>query len=42
MIYKRTQKADDWKQLLADPEKHWKTGFSARTFAHCWEEANVF
>jgi len=42
MIYKPTQKADDWKQLLADPEKQWKTGFSARTLAHCWEEARGF
>lgn len=42
MIYKPTQKADDWKQLLADPERQWKTGFSARTLAHCWEEARGF
>lgn len=42
MIYKPTQKAVDWKSLLADPEKQWKTGFSARTLAHCWEEAKGF
>ena len=42
MIYKPTQEAGDWKQLLADPEKQWKTGFSARTLAHCWEEAKGF
>lgn len=23
--------------MLADPEKHWRTGYSARTLAHCWE-----
>lgn len=34
-----TKGADDWKQFLADPEKHWRIGFSARTLAHCWEEA---
>lgn len=28
---------DDWKALLADPDKHWKKGYSARTLAHAWE-----
>ena len=28
---------DDWKALLADPEKQWKTGYSARALAHAWE-----
>jgi len=34
--------AEDWKRLLADPEKHWRKGYSARTLAHCWQEANGF
>lgn len=34
--------ANGWKDLLADPEKHWKTGYSARTLAHSWEAANGF
>ena len=25
--------------MLADPEKHWRTGYSAKTLAHCWEAA---
>ena len=25
--------------MLAEPEKHWKTGYSAKTLAHCWEDA---
>jgi hypothetical protein len=25
---------------LAEPTKQWKTGYSARTLAHCWEAAN--
>ena len=33
---------ESWKALLADPEKHWKAGFSARTLAHCWEAAKGF
>lgn len=29
---------DDWRQFLAEPEKHWKTGNSAKALAYCWEE----
>jgi len=35
-----TSGPQDWQGLLADPQKHWRTGFSARTLAHCWEAAN--
>ena len=31
-----------WQSLLADPGKHWKVGYSARTLAHCWEAADGF
>jgi len=31
---------EDWRKLLADPEKQWKKGFSARALAYCWQEAN--
>lgn len=34
-----TKSAEDWKQFLAEPEKQWKSGFSARALAYCWEEA---
>jgi hypothetical protein len=37
-----TSSPHDWQALLADPEKHWKTGYSARTLAHSWEAANGF
>lgn len=37
-----TQSADDWKRLLADPDKHWRTGYSAKALAHCWEAAHDF
>jgi hypothetical protein len=33
---------DDWKSFLADPEKHWARGYSARIIAHCWEDAQGF
>lgn len=35
-----TSGPEDWQALLADPQKHWRTGFSARTLAHCWESAD--
>jgi hypothetical protein len=33
---------DDWRQLLAEPVKHWKTGYSAKSLAYCWQEAKGF
>lgn len=33
---------EDWKPLLADPDKHWETGYSAKALAYCWQEANDF
>ncbi|MCE5316242.1 MAG: hypothetical protein LLG04_02625 [Parachlamydia sp.] len=41
-ILKFTSGPKDWKALLADKEKHWKKGYSARTLAHCWEAADGF
>lgn len=29
----------DWKRLLADPEKHWRAGYSAMAAARSWEAA---
>jgi len=29
---------DDWKMFLAEPEKQWKSGYSARALAYCWQE----
>ena len=31
---------EDWKQFLADPEKQWKSGYSARSLAYCWHESD--
>jgi hypothetical protein len=31
---------DDWQRFLAEPEKQWKTSFSARSMAYCWQEAD--
>ena len=32
----------DWQQLLAKPDLHWKTGYSARSLAYSWTEAQGF
>jgi hypothetical protein len=34
-----TSRAEDWKNLLADPDKHWREGYSAHALATRWEAA---
>ncbi len=41
-IYVPTSSPDDWRQLLAEPKKQWRSGFSAKELAECWERANGF
>lgn len=41
-IYVPANEAEDWKRLLAKPDKHWKTGHSAMALAHSWQEADDF
>src|SRR3546814_407772 len=41
-IYIPTSSAEHWAQFLAEPVKHWRQGFSARTLAYSWQEANGF
>lgn len=41
-IFVPTKTAEDWRALLAKPDLHWKTGFSAKALAHCWQEAVGF
>lgn len=31
-----------WSQFLADPDRQWRQGYSARTLAHSWQEAFGF
>lgn len=38
-IFVQTSGLEDWQKLLAQPEKHWRKGYSARSLACCWEEA---
>jgi hypothetical protein len=41
-IYVPATKLEDWQALLAEPEKHWRTGYSAKALARCWMEADGF
>ncbi len=41
-IFASTRGPEDWRQGLADPEKHWRSGYSAKTLAYCWEDASGF
>jgi hypothetical protein len=41
-IFVPAKSADDWQALLAEPQKQWKSGFSAKALAHCWQEADDF
>src|SRR5262249_29746886 len=38
-VYIPTVGPMDWQRFLAEPTKQWRTGFSAKTLAHCWESA---
>lgn len=39
-IYVPSRGPSDWRSLLADPQLHWRTGYSARSLAEAWEEAS--
>ena len=41
-IYIQANKPEDWRNLLADPVKHWRTGYSAKALAYCWQQASGF
>lgn len=41
-IYVPANSADDWQQLLAEPDKQWRSGYSAKATAHAWQEADGF
>jgi len=41
-LYRPITNPEDWRHLLAKPDKHWKTGYSAKALACCWQEAEGF
>ncbi len=38
-VYIPTDSAEDWKRFLADPEKQWRSGYSAKETAEHWERS---
>ena len=38
-IFIPTSGPNDWRQLLADPDRHWRPGASAQSLAESWEAA---
>ena len=42
MIVVPSKGTESWRELLADPEKHWKLGYSARELAERWESSGGF
>jgi hypothetical protein len=42
MILVPATSLDDWKRLLADPDKHWREGYSAHALATRWQAACEF
>ena len=41
-IYIPARSAEDWRNFLAEPHRQWRTGYSAKTLAYCWQEADGF
>ena len=41
-IYIPTSSSDDWRKFLAEPEKQWRSGYSAKELAECWEHSDGF
>ncbi|MEH6888144.1 DUF6946 family protein [Priestia megaterium] len=41
-FYIPSEGPEDWKGLLVNREKQFKTGFSAKTLAYCWENQSDF
>src|SRR5580765_828215 len=41
-IFVPTQGIEDWRRLLAAPDKHWKVGFSAEALARSWQATTDF
>lgn len=39
-MYVPTTGPDDWRRLLAEPDKQWRAGYSAHALAHAWEQVD--
>ena len=41
-IFVHAAKPEDWQKNLANPQKHWRLGYSAWALAHCWMATEGF
>ena len=41
-IYIPATKPEDWRHLLAEPDKHWRDGYSAKSLAVAWHRNKGF
>ena len=41
-IYIPARKPEDWRHLLAEPQKHWRDGYSAKSLALAWHRNSGF
>ena len=41
-FFVKTSTPEDWKLQLAEPDKQWENGYSAKDLAYCWMKAKGF
>ena len=41
-IYIPANGPTDWRQFLAEPDRQWKDGYSARELTTCWQNTDGF
>ena len=41
-IYIPAREPEDWKVFLADPQKQWQEGYSAKSLAYAWQNSDGF
>jgi len=41
-IFVPSNEPENWRSLLAEPDKHWRPGYSAMALAFCWQQAHGF
>jgi len=42
IVFVPAESAESWKVFLAQPDRQWKTGFSARSLAYSWQSVDGF
>jgi uncharacterized protein DUF6946 len=41
-VYIPANEPEDWKNFLADPDKQWRDGYSAKSLAYAWQNSDGF